>query len=71
MKHSEHLGGERTAINLMTGHTRDPLHSWIVAVETGLPSEYATAERHPELKKNSRVINDRQELKRRLDGVNS
>ncbi|HMJ57048.1 MAG TPA: hypothetical protein VK540_33495 [Polyangiaceae bacterium] len=68
---AEHLGGERTATNLMNGHTKDHLHSWVVAVESGLPSEYAPAERHPELKKDSRVINDKQDLKRRLDGINS
>lgn len=53
---------------LMNGRPRNPLHSWVVSKQTGMPSGYTEDERHIDLLENSRVIQDADELAGYLDG---
>ena len=41
---------------LMSGRPRDPLHSWVVAARTGLPTGYSPDETHADLLASARVL---------------
>jgi hypothetical protein len=47
---------------LMSGRPRDPLHSWVVNKESGMPTKYAEDQMHPDLLTNSSVIQTANEL---------
>lgn len=46
-------GAPRT---LMAGRPRDPRHSWVVSVRTGVPTGYASDQLDPELTTNPEVL---------------
>ena len=53
----------RLPINVMRGRDRTPRHSWVVSKKTGKPSNYQSAELHPQLTTNEHVIHDADELR--------
>ena len=59
------LGG--SARSIMRGKPRDPLHSWVVSKQTGMPSGYEEEQRHEDLLSNSRVIQGSEELEAYLE----
>ena len=59
------LGG--SARSIMKGRPRDPLHSWVVSKQTGMPSGYEEEQRHEDLLSNSRVIVDPEALEAYLE----
>lgn len=46
----------QAAGNAMAKQPRTPLYSWIVRAGDGLPSGYALAQMHPDLKRKSQII---------------
>ena len=47
----------------LQGHTRDGLHSWVVAKGDGEPTGYAPSEKDPAFPGRDRVISDESELR--------
>ena len=47
---------------LMSGRPRDPLHSWVVSAQTGLPTGYGPDETHTDLLANERVLRTADDL---------
>ena len=51
-----------TARFLMSNRPRDPLHSWVVSAQTGLPTGYGPDETHTDLLANERVLRTADDL---------
>jgi hypothetical protein len=47
---------------LMRGKPRAPGNSWVVSKNTGVPTGYADADLHPQLRANEKVLITREEL---------
>lgn len=48
--------------SVLQGRPRDWRHSWVVADETGLPSEYPQPKIHPDIAKRERILRTPGEL---------
>ena len=46
----------------MSNRPRDPLHSWVVSAQTGLPTGYGPDETHTDLLANERVLRTADDL---------
>ncbi len=56
------------AMFLMNGRPRDPLHSWVVSKQTGLPTGYPETLWHADLLRHDRVLVTADDLVALLDG---
>ena len=54
--------------SVMRGRPRDPLHSWVVNAQTGLPTHYADDQVHADLLAHDRVLATEDELRAWLAG---
>lgn len=59
-------GAPRT---LMAGRPRDPRHSWIVSVRTGIPTGYSQEQLDPDLETNPAILQTGAALRDWLAGV--
>ena len=55
--------GKKSVRNLVQGHDRDALHSWVFAQEGGLPTGYTGDNRHGLLLSRDRVIAEADEFR--------
>jgi hypothetical protein len=51
----------------MQGRPRDPLHLWVVSLDTGYPSDYASHELDPNLAANPSILTTPDELRSWLE----
>ncbi len=56
------LGIQPQEVGRILGRRR-PLASWVVNQQTGLPMDYEESEKHPELLRNERIIDNAENLK--------
>jgi hypothetical protein len=55
--------------SVMRGLPREPRYSWVVAVESGRPSEYDEAQVHPDLEEHPEILTTMDQLLEWLEAV--